>query len=541
MKKLRVSFLFFSLIGLIVSGLVWGEEKELKTFTFYYGDSNARTVDLSETSIGKKITAITGVKVKTEYIVGSDERTKSGLMIAAGDYPDLILPHNETHKFVEAGALVPLDDFVAKSELVKKAYKGDLKKLAWKDGHIYFLSPIRPEPDRLYPSGGFYLPVDLLREAGWPVVTNIDQYFNLIRSYVKKHPTFNGKPTIGFTCEADDWRIYILKQSGTHLMGYANTGETIIDTKANTAHTYALASYTKAYIKKLNQLYLEGLFDKEAFSQNYDQYKAKIASGRVIGFFDERWQFLDATKSLEEQKLFDRVHVAMPVLAKGVKRDAYMFPLVFSNTSGIGISKNCKDKVAAWKFLERFLMDDIQKLNYWGIEGVDYSVVNGRMVKSPKQIQQLDDPDYCDKQGLTRFSWCFPRYAWGESYKYADGNYVSPKDTPEYFAYQYKPYEKEILKQYNKKTFADFMAPPAKPPYGYVWDTPVEDGSPERIALQKCEDVSKKYLPKLVTAKKGEFEKIWKQYGAEYRKIDTKRVEKHYTAEVQRRIKAWRE
>lgn len=42
--------------------------------------------------------------------------------------------------------------------------------------------------------------------------------------------------------------------------------------------------YAKTYYKILNQMWNEGLLDKEMFSQNYDQYLAKISSGRVVGF-----------------------------------------------------------------------------------------------------------------------------------------------------------------------------------------------------------------------------------------------------------------
>lgn len=95
------------------------------------------------------------------------------------------------------------------------------------------------------------------------------------------------------------------------------------------------------------------MFDKEAFSQKYDQYQAKIAEGRVFGFYDERWQFQDAEKSLEQQGLTDRNHVAMPVVYKGVKQNPYVNRLIFSNISGVAISKDCKDPDAAFKFLER--------------------------------------------------------------------------------------------------------------------------------------------------------------------------------------------
>lgn len=52
----------------------------------------------------------------------------------------------------------------------------------------------------------------------------------------------------------------------------------------------------KEYFRWLNHMYNEGLLDKDSFVQKDDQYKAKIASGRVLGLTSVEWEYQDAEK-----------------------------------------------------------------------------------------------------------------------------------------------------------------------------------------------------------------------------------------------------
>ena len=44
-----------------------------------------------------------------------------------------------------------------------------------------------------------------------------------------------------------------------------------------------------------------GLLDPESFVQKYDQYLAKIASGRALALTDARWQYEQAEQALRQQ------------------------------------------------------------------------------------------------------------------------------------------------------------------------------------------------------------------------------------------------
>lgn len=75
-----------------------------------------------------------------------------------------------------------------------------------------------------------------------------------------------------------------------HLAGFPNDGGVTVDMDSLEATVYNDKDMTKEWLKKLNEINNKGLFDQEAFTQNYDEYLAKITSGRVLGFFDYGWQ-----------------------------------------------------------------------------------------------------------------------------------------------------------------------------------------------------------------------------------------------------------
>lgn len=510
------------------------------TLTMFVDGSDMKPIDLSSTPVGKKLTEITGVTLKMDYLVGGDEKTKAGIMVAAGEYPDLLNPHNEFATFRDAGALLPLDDLIEKyGSNIKKAYAGDLKKLKDPDGHIYSLSPARIGNTMLYPNSGFYLAKDVLKQAGYPKVTKLNDYFKLIEDYLKKNPDYNGKPNIGFTAETDGWRNYVLNNAPTYLGGNPNTGGVYIDDKFE-AHSFALNSWSHDYFSVLNGLWNKGEIDKEMFTQNYDALKAKISSGRVLGFYDERWQVNDAITSLEQQKLYDRVPFAMPVVLEGVTKESYNGISVTAIQAGVCITKSCKDPVAAIKFLDAMCSEQVQKLTMWGIEGQDYVIKDGKMTKNAEQLTQMDDPNYGEKQGVGMF-WQFPHSNFGKDSKFSDGSFVSPMDTEEYITSKYKPYEKEVADAYKVKSLADLMAPPYKSPYGFGWDITIPDSEQDiKLAGQKTSDLQKKYIAQLIMSKPGQYESIWSAYSKELKDAKYDIGDAYYTKIIKQRMTDWK-
>lgn len=524
----------------IIPVKVYGESKSPIVFKIYWGDSTTEPIDVWKTPVGREVERRTGVRLQFEFLVGSDEETKAGIMLASGDLPDLIVPHLQVSKFIQAGAVIPIENYIQKyGNNIRKWYdQKALKKLKWPDGHIYYLTPYREDSDPLYPYTGFWLPIAVLKENKWPVVRDIDTYFKIIRDYVKKHPTYKGKPTIGFTANTDGWRIYTLEEQPLRLLG-SHTGDSLllVDEKTGVVKgNSVLIPYARDYYRILNQLWNEGLLDKEMFSQNYDQYLAKISSGRVIGFHDDRWQIQQAIDSLEKQKLYDRIPIAMPVLKKGVTRDRYNV-ITMGTDPGILITRKCKDPVVAFKFLDRMAAEDILKLVNWGIKDVDYYVKNGKMYKTPKQIENFLNADYRRKQGIGGNIWFnFPRPPYNVQYSDKSGP-ISWDYSDQALEVRYKPYEKEVLKAYKIKTFKDLFSPPWKSPYGYLWDIKI----PEDLQAINTQlgDLTRRYLAKAIMAKPKEFDKIWDEFLNKANKIPWRKVTNFMQIQIQKRLKEW--
>jgi putative aldouronate transport system substrate-binding protein len=514
------------------------EPKEVTTYTAFFNYALTSMIDPWETPIGKKITELTGVKLKTEYLVGTDARQKAGVMIASGDYPDIIIPGESTGDYVAAGAFVPLDDYLEKyGENIKQAYRpSELQLLKMQYGTTYYISGTRAGEDTLYPSAGFYLVADAVEKAGWPVIKTLDEYAEILKNYVRENPEYNGKPTIAFTLPGEGWRMSGLQYGAARfLAGYPNDGPACIDQETLEAKTIMTQDFNLPFLKFVNELWNMGVADKEMFMQTNDQYLAKIGSGRVAGVYDQRGMFIDGLNSLEKQELYDRMLIAFPVVYEGVEREYYRGPRAFSTQTGIAISSKAKDPEGIFKFLDRMAAEDINRLHKWGIEGEDYTMEDGKPVKTAEQWANYNDPEYQRKQGINQFN-DFPRREDVDSEygRFSDGNLVSPTLFDEYFDVRYRDYEKEILKNFGIKTFNDFYAPsyPAKYEPGWAIRTKMPADFSGKIAVEQALELATEYLPKIIMAKTEDFDKLWNEYQDKLSKLDLKSFEEQMTSKL---------
>jgi len=511
-----------------------------RTYSLYTLGSTT-PLDLSSTVVGKEVTKLTGVAVKCDYQVGDDENTISATQTASGTYDDMINCHNEFEVYRAAGALVPLDDYIEKSGTnIKKWYSDDLKKLKdATDGHIYSLSPARKSTTPLYSTSGFYVQKRILEANNWPNHMSLDDFFTMIEKYAEENPTFQGKSVIPFAGRGDNDGSYLISNVPDYLAGNPNTGAQYFD-EDGTAHNFALSDWSHDYFKKLNDESFKGIIDTNMFAQTADQYHANIASGRVLAFYDEHWSLTDQISSLEDQKLYDEVPVAISVTFDGGTNESYNGITSISAAQGICISTSCKDPEGAFKFLDQMCSEELLKLTEWGIAGTDYTLgSDGKMSLSSEQLAKSSDVDLAKSRGVG-YWWSFPHPNLDSETLYSDGNFISPQDTTEYISAHYKDYEKEILKAYKVDSFYEMMNPSKESKFGYGWDINVPDSmTTELTAQQKATEVTQKYMPKLIFAGSGKFESVWDSYKKEMVANNYNVTDAYFTQQAQKRIKDW--
>ncbi|WP_214608621.1 hypothetical protein, partial [Mycobacterium tuberculosis] len=152
------------------------------------------------------------------------------------------------------------------------------------------------------------------------------------------------------------------------------------------AEIFADKEYAKDYYQKLNEINAQGLLDKEAFAQNYDQYMAKLSSGAVLGMFDQHWNFGSAEDSLVTQGKIERTYVGFPLVYDSSIKDYYRERPALNLNNGFGITVSAEDPVKIIKVLDKLMEEEWQKILTWGIEGEDYYVNDeGRFMKTQEQ------------------------------------------------------------------------------------------------------------------------------------------------------------
>lgn len=517
------------------------DEKPLDkvTFTYFNGAGAAKDINTNETTIGKILEDQTGVNFKIENLVG-DLNTKIGTMIASRKYPDVLIPDAAIDEVLGAGGFIDLTDLIEEhGPNIKAAYGNDLERIKSPDGAIYFL-PMSAQvgefiPDPNINQGAFWVQRRVLKEAGYPEIKTIEQYFNLIRDFIKKHPE---EGLTGYISLTHDWRFFATTNPPMHLAGYPNDGEVTVDMSTFEAKVYSGNEDTKRYLKMLNELNAEGLYDKASFIDNYDQYLAKLTSGKVLGMFDYGWQIGNAQNVLKDAAKADPaqddyVYFPLPVTFDGQK-DQYLDPLSFVKNRGVGITISAKDPVRIVQYFDNLLKEENQILRGWGLEGETYEVdENGRYYRTAEQIAKIDEA-FRETFGFKYYDWNWPIY--GASSTLSNGNAAAPGVQPEVFQMSLTAEDKAILDAYGVKTYSELFATPDERPWFPAWGIPKEQGSPEQIYETKKGELTRKYFPKLVLEDSSKFESNWEEFIKEFNKLDTAGYEAFVTAEVKKLV-----
>jgi putative aldouronate transport system substrate-binding protein len=547
MKKILKNITVIVILLVITTGFVYAgnnatDKSGLKKYTIFLGRP-MEDYPVDGTILGDWIEKESGVKLDFEFPVG-DLKQKVGLIIAGGDYPDMMDGRNENRSFLDAGAFIPLNDLIEEYGVNAKILYGDrLKMLEQEDGNIYWFPQLFPYGDKVQATTeahGLYIQKAVLKEFGWPWPKNLEEAVDMLIEYAKKYPEINGNKTYAYTALAWGWREFPLMNAPHILSGHPNDGSASVDWvdgKWVATQFYDTKEAYKIY-KIYNKIYLAGLYDTESFVMDYDQYLAKLSTGSILAFYDQRWQFEKVEKLLRDQGE-DRFYVGMPIVMDGYTEE-FEGPLSPQVSEGVGITVDCKDPVGAFKYLDFLLSEKVQITKQWGFLHEDYEIDdNGYFYRTPEQIEKWDDSKWRDYTFGQKY-W-IEMCGWDHKSMYSDGkNAVNANNQPSVYYAKLKETEKEVLDAYGKKTWFDFFHKPdmRRASYFPMWTIKIPTGSDIHIANEKILEVRRKYTPRLIMAEEGEYDKIWKAYTDELNKIPNKKKhEEFYQIQMEKRIK----
>lgn len=517
------------------------DDGEIKEFTAFFAVPGSEINDDNE--IQQIIAEKTGAKVKETWLTGQTAEEAVGTLIAGGEYPDFVDGGSQSVQLYQAGALVALDDYIEKYPNIKELFtEQEWDQLRQDDGHIYWLPQFSniygEEKECTHNDEAFWIQTRVLKWADYPEIRTMDEYFDLIESYNEANPTMeDGTANIPYTILCEDWRYFCLENAPEFLDGYPNDGSVIVDPETETIIDYNTTDTAVAYFKKLNDEYKKGIVDPESFTQTYDEYIAKISSGRVLGMIDQWWDFAytgyDAIKAagLDKQGCS---YVPLPItIDRSVKNQWHNSGGVLNVSGGLAVTTSCEDVEGALQFVNDLLGQEIHDLRFWGEKGVDYEVNgDGTYYKTVEMRTNASDSAY-KASHLCTYSY-FPQWL-GTS---RDGiNAMKPDGQPQEFFDGLSDDVKECFNAYGVMTYVDMLGTsPAPGPWYpmYTFSQTMTTDTEGGTAWLKMGEVKHEYLPKVVMA--DDFDAGWAEYMEAYNACNPDAFIAEMQAELDRRI-----
>lgn len=448
------------------------ESPEEITLTFYSADGQA---DPWTDPVALAITAATGVKLDTSYPLSSEEEDIA-LMIAEGNYPDLIFAKGSAGNLIDAGALIDLTDLIEEyGPNIKKMYGEELAKLKYSadDPAIYQLSSYNVG-GVVYETGGtLQLQWDLVKENDYAIPQTLEEWEKMLKDYIAAHPTTDdGYETIGLTISCSDWHWYITlaNPAGFIADGAPDNGQWLIDENYNAVYKFC-SENEREYFRWLSRMYDEGILDNNFATQTHEDYIAKIATGQVLSIIDSNWDYNDAITILKADGKLGKTYAELPFTMDEDIKCATLMYQGLTTGYGVGISVDCKDPVRAIKFLDYLCSDEGQVLTHWGIEGVNYEIdENGHRYRPQEEIDYSNtDTEYKKVTGVGFHTYPFPTYGDGIVDSTGSTYTTTSKDS---VINNYTAEQQAGCEAWGVELLTDLYPQPsefATPPYSAIW------------------------------------------------------------------------
>jgi putative aldouronate transport system substrate-binding protein len=485
-----------------------------------------------DTPVGREITKKTGITLDFVPIAG-DAQEKLNLMLASNDMPDIVSIDrwsDANSKYIKSKAVIPLDDLMEKYGPNVKSQLGDtLKKVLNEDGHLYgipswFSSEVQPSP-----VFGFLIRMNYVKELGYyekytsKGYFTKDEFLSLLKDWKAKYPNINGKDTLPVTINQDNYSGARYTFMGMYAIGsyYEQDGK-LRDNVYNPAY--------KEMFMFMNQLYREGLLDKDWPVNKTALWNEKMSNGYVLCAPDAYWNAganSVLAKDANGNETPDNMFYPFKVVADGVDPQK----TTYGPTSVLGwlftyITSANKYPERTMKFLDYLISEEGQYITQWGPEGLFWEMKDNQRTIKEDSLEELKKDFWTaiGDNGIRKYEIVF------KSGIAQDG----------------KPYDlwAEYSQNYGTK---DPVAEFAKQYLGdSAWDTTLYDnlgpaaGTPEALISTKISDIGKNMEPKIILAKtQEEASQLYDQMVADMEKAGLAKVEEIVNANFAKKKELW--
>jgi putative aldouronate transport system substrate-binding protein len=311
----------------------------------------------------KEIERLTGIKVTIEK-PDADYDKKLLAAISAGEKYDLIyLTKNNMDILVDQGVLTPLNDKIKASKILSDPAvipPEEWAQITYKDGKIYSVFNKKE---------GGTLPIvrqDWMDKLGLQQPKTLDDFYNVLKAFKERDPDGNGK--------AD---TYGLSTAGLYdIQGFMSAAgvkyKYVIDKDGKRSIPYASDAAVPVY-EWFAKLYREGILDPNFSTNDTAKMRELFLTNRVgmVTYWDA-WVGLFNNMKKDQDPKFQAKGIPGAVGPDG------KIMLRRGDPSVWAIPVNAEHPDTAMKFLEFWNTEKGNILGSLGIEGVDYTVKDGK-------------------------------------------------------------------------------------------------------------------------------------------------------------------
>jgi putative aldouronate transport system substrate-binding protein len=318
-----------------------------------------------------------GVRVKFVPVPNAQREQKLATMLAAGEAPDICYTYDQTmlRNYSRSGGFLDLAPLVEKYGTdIKKTLGSDRLEQAKIDGKLTRLFSAAN-----LPATPTLIRLDWLDKLGMKVPTNIDEFYQVLKAFKDKDPGNVGDKLMPFVIPAfaDSPFGYV---DTAVLQGFLKEPPT---QDRITGVPYQLWPETKDAYRFLNKLYNEKLMGELIIDKDQSQLKQKLMKGEigsVIHFSQFMYspQYGNLLENLRKNVPTANMVGIFPWQTPSSKETIYsLFTNGYEATMNFFVPKATKNSDAAVKFLNYMASDEYISLVSSGIEGTDYTVVDG--------------------------------------------------------------------------------------------------------------------------------------------------------------------
>ncbi len=332
----------------------------------------------------------TNTKLEIVQVATKDLDNKLNMMLASGDWPDIIQCETETmeSKLLSSGKLLPLNEYWDDYPNLKNARDEETwDVMRYNDGNIYAIGIKNPNPLSI-----IAYRKDWLDKFGLDIPTTLDEYYEVAKAVSKNDPDGDGLDNTfafgGYQNVDTSWFDHIFGAYGALPNYWMLQDGHIVNG--------SVQPEMKEALMYLNRMYNDGLIDPEFVTDDAKRWQQKVKSG-IYGAGVTKIHIFDKNNWSNYYKPFkesnpDGELVYGPVLQGGSEN-----PVGIRMASERGwlrtfIYKDSKNVDACLRLLDWLTSEEGNRFTQYGLEGEHYKWEGDKLVKliDEEQTNELD-------------------------------------------------------------------------------------------------------------------------------------------------------